>query len=121
MQNQGSQTELLTSMKSISSSIGIIQSIIQSGANTPAAVGNTTSLSTTTATPAVGLTSFGTLVNSLQSQSGSSLSLDGNTLIITPPAIPTASATVQSTLAAGGVNQITTQTLQVPVSLTVTQ
>jgi hypothetical protein len=115
--NQGDQTELLTSMKSLSSSIGIIQSLLQSGANTPQAKGNTTSLNTGTTTPSVGLQSFGTLISSLPSQSGSSYALDGNTLVVTPPVIPTAPARVQIILQKGGVNQITTQALRVPVNL----
>jgi hypothetical protein len=117
--NQGSQTELLTSLKSLSSTIGIIQSILQSGSNQPVASGNTTSLNTGTVAPVVGLQSFGTLVSSLQSQSGSSYALDGNTLTITPPQIPTAPANVQATLTAGGVNQITTQSLQTTVNFQV--
>lgn len=116
--NQGDTTEMLTSMKSLSSSIGIIQSLLQAGSTTPMPSGNTTSLNTGTATPNASLASFGTLVSSLPSQSGSSYALDGNTLVITPPAIPTAPANVQATLTAGGVNQITTQALQVPINLT---
>lgn len=117
--NQGNHTELLTSLKSISSSIGIIKSILQSGANTPKASGNTTSLNTNVVAPAVGLQSFGTLVNSLKSQSGSSFALDGNTLTVTPPQIPTAPTNVQALLARGGVNQITTQALRTPVNFIV--
>jgi hypothetical protein len=117
--NQGNQTELLTSMKSLSSSITIIKSILQSSANTPTVSGNTSSLNTNTVTPTLGLESFGTLVKSLQSQSGSSFALDGNTLIITPPQIPTASTRVQTVLARGGVNQITTQALRTPINLKV--
>lgn len=117
--NQGNQTEMLVSMKSISSSIGIIQSIINSGANTPSAVGNTTSLNTSAVSPSVGLQSFGTLVSSLPSQSGSSLAIDGNTLVVTPPAIPPAPPNVQTTLQAGGVSQITTEQLRTPVDLSV--
>jgi len=119
MTNQSNQTEMLISLKSISSSIGIIQSILQSGSNTPIASGNTTSLNANIVTPSISLQSFGTLISSLPSQSGSSYALDGNTLTVTPPQIPTASANVQSVLTAGGVNQITTQSLQVPVSLNV--
>lgn len=117
--NQGNMTEFLTSIKSLSSSIGIIQSILQSGANTPSAVGSTTSLNTGTVSPSIGLQSFGTLVSSLQSQSGSSFAVDGSTLVVTPPQIPTAPANVQNVLSAGGVNQITTQSLRVPIDLTV--
>lgn len=117
--NQGSQTELLTSLKSISSVIGIIQSLLQSGANNPVSTGNTTSLNTSPVVPAASLQSFGTLISSLPSQSGSSYALDGNTLVITPPQIPTAPVNVQDTLAAGGVDQITTQALQIPVNLDV--
>jgi hypothetical protein len=119
MTNQGTMTEFLSSMKSLSSSIGIIQSIISSGANTPTASGNTTSLNSTAVVPTVGLQSFGTLVSSLQSQSGSSYAVDGNTLVVTPPAVPTASTTVQSVLAAGGVKQITTQALRTPINFQV--
>lgn len=115
--NQGDTTEMLTSMKSLSSAIGVIQSLLQAGSSTPSATGNTTSLGTSTPTPNASLTSFGTLISSLPSQSGSSYALDGNTLVITPPAIPTAPATVQATLKSGGVNQITTQALQVPITL----
>jgi hypothetical protein len=119
LSNQGSQTEMLTSLKSLSSSIGIIKSILQSGTNNPVASGNTTSLNTGSVKPAVGLESFGTLVSSLKSQSGSSFAVDGNTLTITPPQIPTAPTNVQTVLAAGGVNQITTQALQTTVNLNV--
>lgn len=117
--NQGNQTELLTSMKSLSSSITIIKSILQSNANTLVADGNTGSLNTNNIAPTVGLESFGTLVKSLQSQSGSSFALDGNTLIITPPQIPTASDRVQAVLASGGVNQITTQELRTAINFKV--
>lgn len=117
--NQSNQTEMLTSLKSLSSSIGIIQSIIQSGANSPVAQGNTTSLNTGIVTPSIGLESFGTLVSSLRSQSGSSFALDGTTLVVTPPQIPTAAPNVQALLARGGVNQITTQALQTRVNLNV--
>lgn len=117
--NQGNTTEFLTSLKSLSSSLGIIQSIVKSGANNPTAVGNTTSLNTSAVTPNVGLQSFGTLVGSLSSQSGSAYSVDGNTLVITPPAIPTAPPNVQAVLQSGGVNQITTQQLRVPINLSV--
>jgi hypothetical protein len=119
LSNQGSQTELLSSMKSLSSSIGIIKSILQSGSNTPVASGNTTSLNTNVVAPVIGLESFGTLVDSLQSQSGSSFALDGDTLVVTPPSIPTASPRVQALLARGGVNQITTQALRTPVDFRV--
>ncbi len=117
--NQGNTTEFLTSLKSLSSSLGIIQSIVKSGANNPTAVGNTTSLNTSAVTPNVGLQSFGTLVGSLSSQSGSAYSVDGNTLVITPPTIPTAPPNVQAVLQSGGVNQITTQQLRVPINLSV--
>ena len=117
--NQGNTTEFLTSLKSLSSSLGIIQSIVKSGANTPTAVGNTTSLNTNAVTPNVGLQSFGTLVSSLSSQSGSSYAVDGNTLVVTPPAIPTAPTNVQAVLQSGGVKQITTQQLRVPINLSV--
>src|SRR5208282_677061 len=103
------QTEMLTSLKSLSSAIGVIQSLLQAESMTPSSTGNTISLNTSTPTPNAGLASFGTLISSLPSQSGSSYALDGNTLVITPPAIPTASSNVQATLTAGGVNQITTQ------------
>jgi len=116
--NQGDTTEMLTSMKSLSSAISVIQSLLQAGSSTPTSSGNTTSLNTAQATPNASLASFGTLISSLPSQSGSSYALDGNTLVISPPAIPTAPANVQATLTAGGVNQITTQSLQVPVNLT---
>jgi hypothetical protein len=119
MTNQSNQTEMLISLKSISSSIGIIQSILQSGANAPIARGNTTSLNTNAVTPSISLQSFGTLISSLPSQSGSSYALDGNTLTVTPPQIPTAPANVQSVLTTGGVDQITTQALQVPINLNV--
>ena len=117
--NQGNTTEFLTSLKSLSSSLGIIQSIVKSGANNPTAVGNTTSLNTNAVTPNVGLQSFGTLVSSLSSQSGSSYAVDGNTLVVTPPAIPTAPTNVQAVLQSGGVKQITTQQLRVPINLSV--
>lgn len=117
--NQGNQTELLTSLKSLSSSISIINSLLQSNANTPTASGNTNSLNTSTPTPQVGLSSLGTLISSLQSQSGSSYSLDGSTLVVTPPQIPTAPTNVQAILTQGGVNQITTQALQTPITLNV--
>lgn len=119
LSNQGSQTELLTSMKSLSSSIGIIKSILQSGSNAPVVSGNTTSLNTSVVSPVIGLESFGTLVDSLQSQSGSSFALDGDTLVVTPPSIPTAPPNVQSLLARGGVNQITTQSLRTSVDFKV--
>lgn len=117
--NQGNQTELLTSMKSLSSSITIIKSILQSNANVPTVNGNTISLNTNSVTPTIGLESFGTLVKSLQSQSGSSFALDGSTLIITPPQIPTASDKVQAVLARGGVDQITTQELRTAINFKV--
>lgn len=119
LSNQGSQTELLSSMKSLSSSIGIIKSILQSGANNPVVSGSTTSLNTNVVAPVIGLESFGTLVDSLQSQSGSSFALDGDTLVVTPPAIPTASPNVQALLARGGVKQITTEALRTPVDFKV--
>jgi hypothetical protein len=115
--NQGNQTEFLTSLKSISSTIGIIQSLLSISNNNPQPVGSISSLNPNPVTPVQGLQSFGTLINSLSSQSGSSYSLDGSTLTITPPTIPTASSNVQSVLAAGGVNQITTQSLQIPINL----
>ena len=117
--NQGDQTELLTSMKSVSSQIGIIQSIIQSGANTPSAVGNTTSLNTGIITPSIGLEAFGALVDSLPSESGSSFSLDGDTLVVTPPQIPTAPPNVQALLTRGGISEFTTQQFRTPVNLSV--
>lgn len=119
LSNQGSQTEFITSMKSLSSSIGIIKSIVQSGANVPVAAGNTTSLHTGVIAPTVGLESFGTLVKSLPSQSGSAFALDGNTLVVTPPQIPTATPRVQALLSRGGVNQITTDNLRTQVNFAV--
>lgn len=119
MTNQGNTTEFLTSLKSLSSSVGIINALLQSGANTPASSGNSTSLNTGTVSPNTSLQSFGTLISSLPSQSGSSYALDGNTLTIIPPAIPVAPPNVQAVLAQGGVKQVTTQTLQTQVNFTV--
>jgi len=115
--NQGNQTEVLTSMKSISSVIGIVQSLLQSQANTPTARGNTTSLNTGIITPPTSLQSVGTLISSVPSQSGSSYAVDGNTLIITPPTIPTAPANVQAVLTGGGVKQFTTLSFSTPINL----
>jgi len=117
--NQGNMTEFLTSLKSLSSSVGIINALLQSGANSPASSGNSTSLNTGTVNPNNSLQSFGTLISSLPSQSGSSYALDGNTLTIIPPAIPVAPPNVQLVLAQGGVQQVTTQTLQTQVNFTV--
>lgn len=111
MGNQGDHTELLTSMKSLSSSISIIQSFVSNSTS------GGRSQAVAAPAPAQGLQSFSTLIGSLKSQSGSSYALDGNTLVINPPQIPTAPPNVQSTLSRGGVSQFTTNSFRTPVNL----
>lgn len=116
VKNQGDQVELLNSMKSINSSVNILQSIVDTS-NTQ--VTSADSVIHPDTSFHAGLQSFNTLVGSVKSPSNSSYSVDGDTLVINPPSIPTASAEVQSVLADGGINQISTADLRVPIDLEV--
>lgn len=118
--NQGNQTELLSSLKSLSSTISLIQSLLGASKQPLSSLGNNISLNTNVALPSLGLQSFSTLIGSLTSQSGSTFAVDGSTLVITPPSIPVASDTVQGVLEEGGVDQFTARSLQIPISLEVT-
>ena len=99
LQASGDRLEIMEQLRSIDSLVDILKSLIlerQRGATQNSNQSGSTS----------SVAALGGLVNNLKTNSGTSFSLQGNTLVATPPNLPAPSAQVAGVLKNGGANRI---------------